>query len=187
MRAGVTKYSIRCPVCRQKFGWDPLQGFPDDCPNPECQSHIGHDRADEDVVVPFIRTDTRTKATDQLYRQMEAGSEFRAQAAAEMLGVPTSEMSGLKITDLRDNQHEGDIAAPPVNNPVSQFMDQNPHMASLATMGPEFARNVGVGFGANAGARTQNFIRQDFSGRGGVTNERLPYEISNNPGYRRRG
>src|ERR1700675_4882193 len=97
-------YSLRCPECRGKFPWFPAKGMPRFCAL--CGAEVGHDRADDDVVMPFIKS-AKTKSVDSVYRDMEAGSENRARLAAEHAGVPVSEMSSLKITDMRDNMKAG--------------------------------------------------------------------------------
>ena len=79
-------FSLRCPVCRVKFAWDVKAGWPDYCPNDACQSRIAHDRADDDIVIPFIRH-TATKSTDQVYRDIESSSERRAEMAAAEAGI----------------------------------------------------------------------------------------------------
>ena len=73
--------------------------------------------------MPAIRTVAGTML-DKVYRAEEAASEKRAEQAAEMAGVPVSEMSGLKITNMRDNMREGDVAAIPVQNDVTRQMDR---------------------------------------------------------------
>lgn len=171
---------LRCTLCRGTFPWNLDGGYPDDCPL--CFEHIGHDRADDDVVMPFIRTTGATKATDQVYRQMEAGSEIRAQAAAEKLGVPTSEMSDLKITDLRPTKHPGDIAAPPLPahlQNVGSFGGSN---------GAQYAAGVQSGPAPNAGAKTRTMLQAHH---GNLTNgfavTDSPALETQQPGYRRRG
>lgn len=52
------------------------------------------------------------KSVDQTYRQYEAASIERAEAA----GDPS-----MKVTNMRDNLREGDVAAMPVNNVVTQY------------------------------------------------------------------
>lgn len=111
-------YSLRCPACRVKFPWNPKKGFPDYCPNKACDTRIAHDVDDNVICMPSLRS-AGTTANDKLYRDMERSSEYRAEAAAQAAGVPVSEMSGLKITNLNDTRHEGAIAAVPVNNPVT--------------------------------------------------------------------
>ena len=161
-------FSIRCPICRKKFPWEPAVGFPDECPNPECQSRIAHDREDDDVVMPFIRTSAKTKATDQVYRDMEHASEHRAQQAMELTGASAAEVASLKITDLKPTRHEGAIAAPSLPAHLQ-------NVGRFAGSGSEFA--VGTASGAvtvdgktttgivpNAGMKAQSTIQRLMRG-----------------------
>jgi len=156
-------FSLRCPACRGKFPWNPSEGMPDNCVL--CGEYVGTDRADDDVVMPFVRSSARTKSIDQVYRDMEKGSEVRAQAAADMVGAPVSEMSSLKITDMRDNQREGDTALAPVNNSVTQVMAQAPQAFGFGgSAGSEFARGTRQGPHPNAGARFMQHIHKHHQG-----------------------
>lgn len=102
---------LRCPECEGKFKWAAgTEEWPKHCPL--CGAYVGIDRADDDIVLPFIRS-ARAKSIDQVYRDIEKSSEHRAEQAAQMAGVPVSEMSGLKITDLNDRR-DSEIAAPKV-------------------------------------------------------------------------
>lgn len=77
---------------------------------------------------------------------MEQASINRARQAADLAGVPESEMSHLKITNMKDNLREGDTAAMPVNNPTSRFMQQNSAVVTQAQLaGAQFASNTRVG------------------------------------------
>lgn len=101
---------LRCPICRQAFAWNDSSQFPDNCLL--CHEFIGPD-PDRDVTVipmPFIKS-AKTKQNDELYRSMEKGSEVRAELGAQAAGCSVSDMSALKMTDMNDNQREGDIAA----------------------------------------------------------------------------
>lgn len=98
---------LRCPKCRQAFKWIASDGFPDNCKI--CQEPIGGNRDDDDIVMPFVRS-PKTDRTDKVYRDMERGSEVRAQLGAEAAGCSVSDMSALKMTNMKDNQREGDIA-----------------------------------------------------------------------------
>jgi len=100
-------YSIKCNLCNQKFRWEPLKGYPSHCEC--CGEYIGTDRPDDEIVMPSFLS-AKTKANDKLYRDMEKGSEQRMHLAAEAVGASASEMASLKITDLKDNMREGDIA-----------------------------------------------------------------------------
>lgn len=161
---------LRCPACRVTFPWDPSKGFPEYCPNEACETRIAHDRADDDVVTPFIRSNGKTKAADRVYREMETASEQRAQEAAAMLGVPASDMADLKITNLRSTAHEGDVAAIPVNNAVTQAM-ANPAAQNAfgfqGSNGVGFSGAVPTGFDPSAGARFQRTLRTTHAERVG--------------------
>ena len=101
-------FVIKCNACSHRIPWKPTEARPAECP--KCWASFGEERADDDVVMPFIRS-ANTSRNDKLYRDMEKGSETRMQVAAAQLGVPESEMSAMKMTDMNDNQREGDIAA----------------------------------------------------------------------------
>lgn len=134
--------------------------------------------------MPALRS-AGTRANDDVYRQMERSSEHRAEQAAEMAGVPVSEMADLKITNLRDNRSNGDVMAPPPQvsgsfgggAPVPMPMQlADPMRASaLSSQGPH----------PNAGARTQTMIRQMHASTGQFVGDRPALETES-PGYRRR-
>lgn len=136
--------------------------------------------------MPFIRS-AATKAADGVYRQMETASQYRAERAAEMAGVPVSEMADLRITNLRDNLRQGDIAAMPVDNSVTQAMAAAPATTGFQAGGVEFSGAVGTGAFPNMGARTQHMVRSHFAatGQGHASSDR-PAAETQMPGYRRR-
>lgn len=181
-------FVIRCSDCREKIAWEAGKKFPQYCP--ACGVFMGEERADDDVVMPFVRTSARTQSIDSVYRDMERGSEARAQMAADMVGAPVAEMSSLKITNMRDNQRQGDYPVEvPVENSVTQAMKQIP-MAGFGNSreaGAYFSEAVSVGAGANAGARFQSVLRErhaNFTGGQGVSE--IPTVEMLNRGYRRR-
>jgi endogenous inhibitor of DNA gyrase (YacG/DUF329 family) len=92
---------LRCPACRKKFPWKSGADLPDDCPL--CGAYVGSDRDDSDIVMPFVSSH-KAKSMDRVYRQMEAGSERRAELAAEMTGGSKEDFAGLKITNLNDRR-----------------------------------------------------------------------------------
>jgi hypothetical protein len=149
---------IRCPVCRTKFKWDITQGYPEFCINTECESRIAHDRADDDIVLPSMRS-SKLAVADRVYREMEAGSEVRAQAAASMMGVPTAEMSELKITNLRDNQRQGDLAVAQRNLPG---------VAYDPSAGSQYASSVRSGPFPNRGMQVLDNVRAMHEQSGGM-------------------
>ena len=196
---------IRCTSCRGAFPWNTKEHWPKFCPL--CSADLGDDRADDDIVMPFIRSSSsKLAAADRVYREMEESSSRRAQAAADMVGAPVSEMSGLKITDMRDNQRPGDLAVPLPSNPVSDFMQQNPQASGFGTgRGVEYSMAVQQGPLPNAGARTRTMVQslhQDMVSQHcvgidadtrravrpsiDVVSER-PGNETYQPGYRRRG
>ena len=103
----MAKFSAKCPDCDGKFPWEPTKGYPKACPLCGFDTSLPDDASA--IVLPAFLS-TASKNNDKLYRDMEKGSEFRAHAAAEMAGVPVSEMSGLKITDLNDRR-DAEISA----------------------------------------------------------------------------
>jgi len=178
-------FSLRCPACRGKFRWDPNEGMPDKCEL--CGGKVGHDRDDDDLVWRLLRATDRTASIDKVYRDMEAGSEVRAQAAAEMLGVPTHEMSAIKITDMKDNQRQGDIAAVVPPNPVSQMMEATAGRTGFGVPDAvQYSQQSMTGPEPSAGARMRSTLQRFHEQSGHVVSDRPALETLQ-PGYRRRG
>ena len=111
------KIRLQCPSCAKKFFSATLH--PECCP---LCGYVGAQHDDNVISMPALRSAV-SKSADQVYRDMERSSEQRVQAAADMAGVSASEMAGLKITNLRDNAHEGENSAVPVSNDVTRHMD----------------------------------------------------------------
>jgi hypothetical protein len=105
--------TYRCPDCEGEFDF---LHHPSDEPPPErcqlCNAYMGDQPQKAPVLVLKIGT-AKGKVPDKLYRDMEESSRVRAQQAAEMAGVSESEMSAIKITDMKDNLRQGDVAAKP--------------------------------------------------------------------------
>ena len=112
-----TRVRLQCPQCTHKFY--SVTMFPDCCPS--C-GYVYEPPDDNVISMPAIRSAV-ARSVDGVYRDMDRSSEVRAEQAAAMAGVPVSDMSGLKITNLRDNTREGEIAAMPVANDVTRQMD----------------------------------------------------------------
>lgn len=179
---------LKCPTCEQKFRWEFAQEskWPKACPC--CGADQGADDDDSVICMPSLRS-ARTKATDEVYRQAERGSEIRAQAAAEQLGVPVSEMSGLKITDMKTGVKPGETYA--VDNTAA-------NRANLSAGGsaPRFAGADGTGYSGqvqsgplpNAGAKMRTALQQHHGqiSRGSAVSD-MPALETQQPGYRRRG
>lgn len=141
--------------------------------------------------MPHIGRPT-TKATDGHYRAMEEGSEHRANVAREM-GLDAEAAAALKITDMRDRVHEGEMSAIPVNNPVSQIMAQAPPgTVGYQNHGVQYSPAVRSGQYPNAGAHTMQALRTVHShflrdaGHVGTTTSDIPALETVQPGYRRR-
>ena len=145
-----------CPECRARFPW--RHDKKPKCP--ECGYYIGMPDGDG-VVMPFI-SKPKNLSLDRVYRMDEEYSKKRAEAAAEILGVSTSEMSAMVTTNMKDNVREGDITAitVPQSNPVAQAMQAMPQNMNAQAIG--YSSTVSSGPYPNAGARTQNLIRQNF-------------------------
>lgn len=103
--------TYRCPECQGTF--DFLHHPSDEPPPNECQiCHASFSDEPEKAFVPKINIGTaKGKIPDRLYRDMEKGSEIRAEMAAEVGGGSASDYSALKITDMNDNLRQGDMAA----------------------------------------------------------------------------
>lgn len=176
-------WKLRCPDCSGTFKWPGDQKLPDFCPLCRAPQTVSDD---DDVCMPFIRS-AATGATDKVYRDMERGSEVRAQAASDILGVPTADVSDLKITNLRDT-HYGEQSFVPVVNDVTRMMDATPKATGFQAGGAMLSPDVQAGPLPNSGARmrtqlqkmhAQNFGHNLVSDRPGLETEQ--------PGYRRRG
>ena len=151
----VVKVRLQCPECAHKFY--AKTAFPECCPN--CAYEYDPEPDDTVISLPSLRSAT-TKATDKVYRDMETASIHRAEQAAEMAGVPVSEMSHLKITNLRDNVQNGETYAMPVRNAVTDAMDAMRARGGQAGFidGSGFAANVNQGYAPRAGANVLDRI-----------------------------
>ena len=181
---------LRCPHCETKFkvayGTKDGEGWPDYCPNKSCGVYMGISHKD-DVVMPIILHDS-SKGYDKLYRDMEKGSEFRAQKAADDLGVPVSEMSAIKITDMKDNPKEGESSVKEVVNPVSTFMQQTGIGGFQGPNGAGYSGAVQTGPFPNAGAQMRTALQNSHAQlTGGAAVSDRPALETSQPGYRRRG
>ena len=149
-------FTLRCPDCRGKFAWQPSAKMPRFCPL--CSADMGEEVDDSVICIPaFISA--KTKNTDKSYRDLERASEKRAETAAAMCGSSVADMSGLKITDLKDTK-PGEIAAKEVVNPVSTFMQNTGIGGFQGSNGSEYGAAVKTGFAPNAGARTMAALQR---------------------------
>lgn len=187
---------LKCPECEDKFRWEfaDEQRWPKACPL--CKADMGGDDDDSVICMPALRG-AATKAHDALYRQMEHGSEVRAEAAAEKLGVPVSDMANMKMTNMLDGRKPGESYAPELpSNPVTE------HMAAVNAQGGQFgfAGSNGVGYSGsvqtgpapNAGAKMRTALQQQHARAtahmsGGPAVSDRPALETTAAGYRRRG
>lgn len=139
----------RCPEmsCRKTFAWDSQAEPPTLCP------HCGYRYAERDekiVYMPNFLSD-KSKSIEKVARGVMDGSEKRAELAAEMAGVPVSEMASLKVTNLNDGRHS-EFATKDVSNPVTQAMQAAPGLTGFQANGAAFAAGTSQGPYARAGA-----------------------------------
>ena len=125
-----------------------------------------------------------TRNNDKVARDIMDGSEVRAGLAAAAAGVPASEMSGLKITDLND-RNDAQFSAKEVVNPVTQRMAEM-QAAGMPTgfgvaQAQEYAKSAHTGVEPYAGLRARNRIQRALPAIGQAP---LPSEITRNPNYR---
>lgn len=176
-------FALRCPDCRKAFKWEPTKATPRFCPL--CDADMGEEKDDSVISIPAFLS-ARTKATDKVYRDTESASQVRAEKAAEMAGVSVSDMAALKITDMRDNAHEGEISAVPVVNDVTRQMDliqaRGGQAGFAGSAGSEYSSAVQTGPFPNMGAK----MRSAIHAANGSVSERPALETQQ-PGYRYRG
>jgi hypothetical protein len=172
---------LKCPACEKKFKYDVSQGWPDFCPL--CSADINNRVPDNVVVMPAFLSQ-KSKNNDKVARDIMDGSELRAQLGAEMAGVPVSEMSGLKITNLNDRK-DAEFSAIEVNNPVTQRMAEMQAKGLPTGFGVAeaqgFAAQAHTGEAPHAGLRARNRVQKALAPIGSAP---LPLEIASNPNYR---
>lgn len=116
--------TVQCPECGDKFSLKLNKGdpLPDYCSH--CGAYVG---PDEHFVPTKMNIGSALgKSGDQVYRQMEDASAVRAEAA----GDPS-----LKITNMKDNLREGDVAAI-APQPSKEYQQQ---VQALKQGNPEFS------------------------------------------------
>ena len=139
-------FALKCPECRKAFKWEPSKPEPRYCPL--CDADLGEPPDDNVISLPAFLS-PKTKAADNVYRQAEQASVVRAEKAAELAGCDVSEMSSLKITNMKDHKHQGEVAAVPVVNAVTQQMDainaRGGQFGFSGSNGAEFAAGIATG------------------------------------------
>lgn len=153
---------LRCPSCRETFPWDTAKGWPRFC------ALCGFDTSMDDnpeVAMPHVsdgRAKNMLKSAEDTYRGYETATANNAKTAAEIAGVPESEMSDLKITNMETSLRQGDLAVKPPSNDVTRFMEQNTQVVqAMNANAMGYAQMAHTGGGDSyAGARALSSIRQ---------------------------
>lgn len=154
------RFKLQCNFCAEKFvhvGDD----YPDECPL--CHAYVGLDGKPE-VSLPAISL-AKNRSPDLLYRGMEDGAKHRIDVAADHLGIPTSELSDLKMTNMKDGLRPGDISAPAVrkvNDVQATFGGATPeqHAATLQAVRSGPSPNAGSGQIPVINSLHQKFAKQ---------------------------
>ena len=118
------------------------------------------------IVAPHV-SDGRAKAlsqsADQTYRAHETSSAANMEAAAAQLGIPASELTDMKTTDMNSNLREGDIAMQVPVNDVSRLMAQPGAQTLVGNQGAEVGR-----YFADAAPKTGPDARSGAKAMGGI-------------------
>lgn len=182
---------LKCPACEKKFRWDfaSEDKWPKACPM--CGERMDEGMEDDVIRMPSLRS-AKTDVVDQTYRQMEQSSEFRMEQAAQLAGTSASDMSALKITNLKTGVKPGESYMPEVNNAVTQAMDavrqRGGQIGFTGGAGAEYSGAVQVGPTPNAGAKTRTMLQAHHAqATGGAGVSDRPALETQQPGYRRRG
>jgi hypothetical protein len=133
-----------CPDCGGTFRW---LHHPSTDPPPHYCPLCGADMEAEPVFVPAAPHIGRSigKTADAVYRQMEQAGAAHAEMAAELGGGTAADYQALKITDLPDYLRPGDVAARPLDNPVTQAMANSGQNGLLPGSGFQSFASVGSG------------------------------------------
>ena len=118
-----------CPLCHNQP--DVVMKWPTKTLSPKIAKMVEEQRGPATSML-------RAKATDGVYNQMVTSAAGRAEAAAHMMGVDSSETAHMRITDMKDNLKPGDIAAKIPSGP-----------AALNANGPTYTQNPTAPGGAS--------------------------------------
>jgi hypothetical protein len=156
------RYQVyECDVCTGKFRY---MHHPNDAPPPDTCPLCGSPNDPSPSFIPQAPAikGIAAAAGDQVYRSMENASIARTEMMAEYGGGSASDYSHTKITDLKDNQREGDLAYKMPPNEVQNFMRQNPNVTGGASQHVAFAQakaaEAHTGYFPHAGRRTGEVI-----------------------------
>jgi hypothetical protein len=183
--------TYECPSCVGRFEYLHHPNVQADPPPRFCPLCGFDTLADEALALtvpitsPHIQNSAVVKGVDGAWQAEQEGAKFRAELSGE---------SSLSITDMKDNLRAGDITAIPVNNTVTQAMEQTPGqfgwqreqglaVSQLAHSFPD--PRLGKVIMPNAGARAMNAVRSAHAAAGGTITD-TPALETQQPGYRRR-
>ena len=166
--------TLRCPSCYGKFSVK-LDAQPRYCPL--CGYDTAEDEAKKDArLAAMLETQTPphyqnaplVTAVDHTYNSTVAASEFNMHKAAELAGVDVSEMSGMKVTNMRDDARYGEDAAAKLDNPVTQMMAASPNNTGFQRDPQIESYRAGAMSGPAAGSglgTMKNIIQSGHHGR----------------------
>lgn len=147
--------TYECPDCGHQFRFLHMnrdEPPPEHCP--ACGNYMGE--TPQAMPSLFSIKSRVSKSGDQVYRAMEDASAARAEQVEAMTGESASHM---RITNMRDNQRQGDVAAVTPPNEVQKVMQQAPknmgYQSSDAIAGFVGQAKAGPYAGAGHAARQQ--------------------------------
>lgn len=186
--------TYECPHCLKCFDF---LHHPNDEPPPSfcplCGADVSGKKKKRVVKVDRIRSPSKpissggrpgvaSQSVDGLYRHMESSSESRMQEAADMLGVDKASLSGMRLTNMRDNLRAGDMSNMPSNTPSSATQIIGAPEGNMTfqqnTQAVKYARSVTVGPEASTGKQFRNSVvsghqmRQHQVARAGQLNKK---------------
>jgi hypothetical protein len=126
------------------------------------------------VVRPAVIS-LKTRVTDKVYRDIERGSQERAEIAAQVTNSSVDEMKSLVISNLRDSQREGEMAAIGAEDaqrrieantraPVGHTGNASGFSDGVASGAVSINGQVYTGIEPNAGARAVAEVQSRMSG-----------------------
>jgi hypothetical protein len=168
VRAGGIMAKLRTYFCPGHGGTFDFMHHPNDEPPPRFCTVCGYDSEATMALAghqgaPQIRSNV-VKSADSVYRQMEAGADHRATMAMETMGLDAGEAASIRMTNMSDTAHEGEMSAIPVDNEVSRAMAAAP----AGTVGNVGVSDPGIALAlqgsrsgplAGAGSRMIDFTR----------------------------
>jgi DNA-directed RNA polymerase subunit RPC12/RpoP len=156
--------SYQCPDCSVIF--DYLHMRREDPPPSFCPRCGASTSEVSPEISRFHIATNAGKSGDAVYRALEDSSNYRADMAAQQLGVDPASMSAMRTTDMKDNMREGDTAAVANNNEVSQFMQQHSVGGAQDTgIGAAYAAQTRSGPYAGIGNAMREAVVAQHAGR----------------------